>query len=133
MATYIIKKNNVFTMNRGDTAFMEFKLNFELPEDVTLDKLYLGITEPHQYFEDALIKKTFTLDSTDNTLPYLELTENEDGTTSFSIQINPDDTVDIMPGIYYYEVKASGVIDKNEEQTDFVTTLVQKTKFIIVE
>jgi hypothetical protein len=126
MATYIIKKNNVFTMNRGDTATMNFNVNVELPEDVIIDKLYLGITEPNQYFEDALIKKTFEINK-DITIT------DENNIWSFSIQIDPEDTVDIIPGTYYYEVKASGVIDKNEERIDFATTIVQKTKFIIVE
>lgn len=126
MATYIIKKNNVFTMNRGDTATMNFNVNVELPEDVIIDKLYLGITEPNQYFEDALIKKTFEINK-DITIT------DENNIWSFSIQINPEDTVDIIPGTYYYEVKASGVIDQGEERSDFATTIVQKTKFIIVE
>lgn len=126
MATYIIKKNNVFTMNRGDTAIMNFNVNVELPENVIVDKLYLGITEPNQYFEDALIKKTFEINK-DITIT------TEDNIWSFSIQIDPEDTVDIIPGTYYYEVKASGVIDQDEEQSDFATTIVQKTKFIIVE
>lgn len=126
MATYIIKKNNVFTMNRGDTAAMNFNVNVELPENVIVDKLYLGITEPNQYFEDALIKKTFEINK-DITIT------TENNIWSFSIQINPEDTVDIIPGTYYYEVKASGFIDKNEERIDFATTIVQKTKFIIVE
>ena len=126
MATYIIKKNNVFTMNRGDTATMNFNVNVELPENVIIDKLYLGITEPNQYFEDALIKKTFEINK-DITITA------ENNIWSFSIQINPEDTVDIIPGTYYYEVKASGVIDQNEERIDFATTIVQKTKFIIVE
>lgn len=126
MATYIIKKNNVFTMNRGDTATMNFNVNVELPENVIVDKLYLGITEPNQYFEDALIKKTFEINK-DITIT------TENNIWSFSIQINPEDTVDIIPGTYYYEVKASGVIDQGEERSDFATTIVQKTKFIIVE
>ena len=126
MATYIIKKNNVFTMNRGDTAIMNFNVNVELPENVIVDKLYLGITEPNQYFEDALIKKTFEINK-DITITA------ENNIWSFSIQINPEDTVDIIPGTYYYEVKASGVIDQGEERSDFATTIVQKTKFIIVE
>ena len=126
MATYIIKKNNVFTMNRGDTATMNFNVNVELPEDVIIDKLYLGITEPNQYFEDALIKKTFEINK-DITIT------DENNIWSFSIQIDPEDTVDIIPGTYYYEVKASGIIDQNEERIDFATTIVQKTKFIIVE
>ena len=126
MATYIIKKNNVFTMNRGDTATMNFNVNLDLPEGAIIDKLYLGITEPNQYFEDALIKKTFEINK-DITIT------TENNIWSFSIQINPEDTVDIIPGTYYYEVKASGIIDQNEERIDFATTIVQKTKFIIVE
>lgn len=70
MATYIIKKNNVFTMNRGDTAIMNFDVDLDLPEGAIIDKLYLGITEPNQYFEDALIKKTFEVEiDTDTTDP----------------------------------------------------------------
>lgn len=63
----------------------------------------------------------------------IKITKKDDGKYSFSIQINPEDTVDIIPGTYYYEVKASGVIDQDEERSDFATTIVQKTKFIIVE
>lgn len=113
-------------MNRGDTATMNFNVNVELPENVIVDKLYLGITEPNQYFEDALIKKTFEINK-DITIT------TENNIWSFSIQINPEDTVDIIPGTYYYEVKASGVIDQGEERSDFAITIVQKTKFIIVE
>ena len=139
MATYIIKKNNVFTMNRGDSAKMEFCTDIEIPEGISLDRLYLGICEPNQWFEHALIKKTFTLDPYEETdIPLLDIHLEDDGKYSFSIPILPEDTVDIIPGEYYYEVKCTGFenanLTGNEKPEDtYVTTIVQRTKFIIVE
>jgi hypothetical protein len=126
----MIASNNIIVMNRGDS--FEFKLSpqtlgnyaeYVLTGD---DTLYFGLMDPGQYFEDALVRKEF--DSLDCT------TLND-----LVIKLEPDDTLDLLPGKYFYAVKLH--LDHPElnsltqrptgQYIDQVITLVTKTKFII--
>lgn len=118
-----ISSNNIITINRGDTFIFSFNIqlgtgfykeSYQLQEG---DKVYLGVMEANQPFEDAIIKKVF--DHTD---------ANSDGTVD--IKFDPRDTLNLLPGNYYYSIKLSqpegGLNTK-------VTTLIQKTRFIILD
>lgn len=89
------------SLNRGDTATFSLNINagtdlypleFKLKEK---DCLYMGIEEPNQPFEKAIVKKVI---NTRNNLI------DKDG--NILVDIEPDDTVCLMPGLYYYEIKA---------------------------
>ena len=117
--------NNIIKINRGDT--FSFDLNIADDSSPTgryilkeNDTLYLGIMDPRQKFEDALIKKSYTKDDCD-----------EEG--NFIITIKADDTIDLCPGVYYYSVKLHRVVDNEEEYVDEVLTIINKTKFIICD
>lgn len=119
MSTYIINKNNVITINRGDYA--EFKFKFKVgkfPYDHDLivndgDILFFGLMDPGVHFEHALLKKEYTSNFI-----------NDEG--YFILTLESDDTLELVPGVYYYEIK---LLDINAH----ITTLIQKTKFIIVD
>lgn len=120
-----ISPNNIITINRGDTFIYSFLINVgtelnPIPYDlVGQDKLYLGVCEPNIPFEYAIIKKVFTSSDT-----------NSDGTVI--IEFTPTDTLNLLPGDYYYSIKLSQPLDQlglNEK----VTTLVPRTKFTIIE
>ena len=81
--------------------------------------------DPRQPFEDALVRKKFTVDDTD-----------ENG--NLTIVIEPEDTLDLLPGTYYYAVK----IHLQHENIDYVTgevleyvdkvhTVINKTKLFL--
>lgn len=89
------------SLNRGDSATFCLNINagtelypleFKLEEK---DTLYLGIEEPNQPFEKAIFKKVI---NTSNSII------DKDG--NILIDIEPNDTVCLMPGLYYYEIKA---------------------------
>lgn len=111
---------NVIQIVRGDD--FSFVLNVEdqsaengnyvLKEN---DALYLGVTLPHQPFENALIKKKYTKEN-----------QNLDGNIIATIESK--DTIDLLPGVYYYSAKLRQNIDTAHET---VTTVIYKTKFII--
>lgn len=119
--------NNIIIMTRGDS--LEFKPtrhvlgrynNYELKDG---DALYFGLMYPGQRFEDAIIRKMFTANEV-NSL------------TDFVIELKPEDTVDLVPGKYFYALK----LQLNHEEyspelgtveVDKVITLINKTKFII--
>lgn len=124
MSKYLIKKNKVITVTRGDyfSFSVELKKGRFPNEEVYVlsddDVLFFGLMEPNQPFEKAILKKQFHYDDYDV----------EGGT--LKIVINPEDTIGLIPGVYYYQIK---VLYKDDGGTTHVDTVVQKTKFIIVD
>lgn len=124
MSKYLIKKNKVITVTRGDyfSFSVELKKGRFPDEEVYVlsgdDVLFFGLMEPNQPFEKAILKKQFHYDDYDV----------EGGT--LKIVINPEDTIGLIPGVYYYQIK---VLYKDDGGTTHVDTVVQKTKFIIVD
>jgi hypothetical protein len=125
--------NNIIVLNRGDTHI--FDLTIEDPNDLdgmyTLqgnDAVYVGVMDPGQRFEDALIKKKYTAANTDTM-------------GNLSIEITPEDTLDLLPGKYFYSVKLHMLHDELDVTTgkptgfivDKVITIINKTKFIICD
>lgn len=80
------------------------------------DKLYVGISEPNQCFEEAIIKKVYTSDNL-----------NSEG--NVVLKLSSLDTLNLLPGLYYYEIKLLTIINDDEE---YVCTVVPKTKFEIL-
>ena len=120
MANNII--NNIIVLNRGDSYSFDLTIadatnegNYVLAND---DALYLGIMDPNQPFENAVIKKKFTSEDV-----------NGDGTVT--IDIKPEDTIDLVPGVYYYSIKLHQV--NEAESIDKVFTVINKTKFIVLD
>lgn len=118
---------NIIVMNRGDsypfTFYIEDKNSpdgiYRLKND---DAVYLGVMDPHQLFENALIRKKFTA-------------EDMDEAGNIRVEIKPEDTIDLYPGIYYYSIKLHKLSPANlelqEPEVDQVSTVINKTKFII--
>lgn len=130
----ISQYNNIITLSRGDSYEFSVNLTDDFGQDYVMqgrDTLYMGIMDPHQPFEDALVKKKFV---TDNRL-------NSDGQVFdniVNIAIFPEDTLDLIPGKYYYAIKLH--MDHNEVDgkgnvyhVDRVCTIINKTKFIVLE
>ena len=128
-----IADNGIITMHAGDYFEVPLFLNvgygccpirYQLKKG---DKVYFGIMEPHQPFEFALVRKVLTID---------DLNENGDPV----VILKPDDTERIMPGLYYYEVKLmrvnledDGSDSEEPEISDYIDTIIPKTKFWILE
>ena len=124
-----IAKNGIITITRGDSAETSLYINIgtELEPSITKlgdnDKVYLGVMEPNQLFEDAIIKKVY-IDKDhlydDKKYPYLP------------ISFDCEDTENLLPGVYYYSIKlyrpGDGLTTK-----DRIDTIVPKRKFIIVD
>ena len=118
---------NIITLNRGDSYPFTLSIDdpnsqdgiYRLKDD---DTVYLGIMDPHQLFENALVRKRFTADDMDEAGNIL-------------VVIKPEDTIDLYPGIYYYAVKLHKSSPANQEtgdpEIDEVLTIINKTKFII--
>ena len=124
-----IAKNGIITITRGDSAETSLYINIgtELKPFITKlgdnDKVYLGVMEPNQLFEDATIKKVYTDKDQlydDKKCPYLP------------ISFDCEDTENLLPGVYYYSIKlyrpGDGLTTK-----DRIDTIVPKRKFIIVD
>ena len=80
------------------------------------DTVYFALMEPNQRFEDAILKKVFDYSS--------EKTEDGD----LIIRLKPSDTVDLLPGKYYYTIK----MKQNEQDSFNVFTLLKETEFWIL-
>lgn len=118
-----ISSTKIITLNRGDTFSFKYRINLgdELnPKNYILtekDKLYLGVCEPKQAFEDALIKKVYT---------------NNDMIEDYvNVSFRSLDTEYVRPGQYFYTIK----LRKNEGLNDeeIITTVSKKLFWIIGE
>jgi len=100
----------IITMSRGDSFSFPLFINSGTdiaPERYILkdgEVLYLGVKEPNQLFEDSVIRKRYTVADL-----------NEDG--DVLIQFNPRDTVSVLPGKYYYEIKIVNNISITSSET----------------
>jgi hypothetical protein len=123
-----ISPNNIITVNRGDHFSFTFHINLGTamhPIYHTLtgdEKLYLGVMEYNTTFEQALVKKVFTASDSES-----------DG--SISIVFETTDTLNLLPGNYYYAIKLNQPIpvSSEEDEKDKITTLIPLTKFVIIE
>jgi len=124
MSLYLIKKDHVITMTRGDYVSFKIELksgNFPFETKYKLEEgdiLFFGLMEPNQPFEKAILKKELHYDDYDY----------EGGT--LKLVLEPDDTIMLEPGTYYYQIK---VLYNDEAGDTHIDTAVQKTKFIIVD
>ena len=127
-----ITRNGIITMNRGDTWETEIFVNlgttldphgYSLKED---EYLYFGVMEPNQPFDVALIRKRYDMNDATPGEP--------DG--YYTIRFEIEDTVKLLPGAYYYEVKLKHF--RRDKQTGEiigtdVDTIIPRTKFVIYE
>lgn len=122
-----ISTNGIVHVNRGDS--------FELPVNLIIgdainrvtyqlqetDVLYVGIMEPNQPFETALIRKRITR-------------KDLDSEGNIKVRFWPKDTVCVLPGKYYYQIKIETTVTlPNGEIRKDVETVVDKTLFYIQE
>lgn len=119
-----IAQNGIVRVNRGDsfelpiTLLIGNSMNHQQYELADSDTLYIGIMEPNQPFECALIRKRFTKEDLD-----------QEG--QISVRFWPEDTACVLPGKYYYQVKLE-TTDPSTNRKD-VETVVDKTLFYIQE
>lgn len=119
---YIVKKNNMISMIRGDSFrhIFEFEIGkFPRKKKLSInedDLIYFGVMYPNEHFEHCIIKKEFTKD---------DLTSEGD----LIVTLNPEDTVWLNPGTYYYEIR---MLHQSSEDV-YLKTLIQKTKFTILD
>ncbi len=123
-------KNNMIIVNRGDTYEFDLIIEDDISSDGRYhiqgdDTIYFGIMDPHQPFEDALVKKKFTV-------------EDADDNGNLIIVITPEDTLDLLPGTYYYSVKIhlqheiiNPETNKIDGYVDKVHTVINKTKLFL--
>lgn len=111
-------------LSRGDTLILPISINqgdTMNPIEYLLgphDELYFGVMEPNQPWEYAILKKKFTSQDVD-----------EDG--RLSIKLKPNDTMCLLPGLYYYQVKVR--IYDYDNQEYIVNTIMSKTQFWVEE
>ena len=104
-------------LSRGDTCSFTLVIltgdNLQNYHYVLTDneKIYFGVTEANECFEDSILKKVFTTDDVD-----------EDGNVVMSF--NHDDTKCLEEGTYYYTIKLV--------HGDEVETIVDKNRLFII-
>lgn len=119
-----ISQNNRITITRGDTfstpLFLNKGTDLKPIRHILKDneQIFLGIMEPNQPFEKAIVKKLYTSKDL-----------NEYGDVRISLE--HDDTRCLLPGKYFYQIKANFYNDKLDKFE--INTVVQKTEFIIEE
>ena len=113
--------NGIIHLMRGDTYIEPIKLNmgdrfnpvyYKLKP---FDTIYFGLMQPNQAFEDAVLKKKFTYNS--------DMDVNGD----VILKINPEDTLNLPVGKYYYMIK----LKIHNDFGDIVKTIVKPTQFYL--
>ena len=121
-----IAPNYIITMNRGDTAVIPLELNLgsaAYPEYYELkdgDFVYFALLEANQKWENAILKKTLSLEDYDSQLHIV------------NIRFEPEDTEYLLPGNYYYQIKLFRSADNTEDKFDHVDTIIDRTRFTIL-
>lgn len=121
MTNINIGKNKIIELVRGDTCDLRIYLNvgndlYPLPYLANnTTSFYFGICEPHQKFEDAILRQKYTK-------------EDIDSEGFLKVHIKAEETENLAPGKYYYCLKAASIKDEEE----IVDTLVNKTLFYII-
>lgn len=114
-----IAENGIVTLNAGDSFkvplyvfFNDESQQYELQE---FNTIYFSLMEPQDSFNHGVIRKIYT---------YKDF--SHDG--GVYIEFKPEDTEDLHPGVYYYEVKLQEIKDNKE----YITTIIPKRKFYIL-
>ena len=111
--------------SRGDSYSFEISIysgdmmnpsNYAFQDD---DILYMAVQEPNQVFEDAILKKKFTKD-------------NLIDESTIKVSFAPEDTMYLLPGLYYYQFKLVRA-EKDDEGNNLVDTIIPLTEFYIEE
>lgn len=121
MKLWIPNKYSIINMFRGDSLDIPLDIrngsamHYEQYNLTDSDTIYFGLMEPNQKFEDAILKKVLTISDIDN-----------DG--NLIVKLEPIDTVDLLPGKYYYSIK----LKQNSDNSYNVYTLLKETEFWIL-
>lgn len=115
-----IAENGIINLMRGDSFTTPILINVGSklsPKYYSLgnrDRLYFGLMEPNQAFEDAVVKKVY-----DHTSP-----QDAEGNTLLTLY--PKDTERLLVGQYYYMIKLRTIDVFGQES---VRTIVPPTLF----
>lgn len=118
-----ISQNKIISLSRGDSCKMPLFINngtaiapirYNL-NDHKEAVIYFSLMEPNRYFEQGFVKRVYNKDN-------WNLTKQGD----LIIEFTPQDTMYIMPGKYFYEIKAD--LDGTGNN---INTIIQKTEFWI--
>ena len=108
-------------LTRGDTLILPIQINQGdnmcpiLYELAPKDEVYFALMEPNQPWEQAILKKKFGFeDMVDGVIP---------------LKLKPADTMCLLPGLYYYQVK----VRIYQDGEYIVNTIIPKTHFWIEE
>lgn len=122
-----ISSNGIVTLTRGDYGEIPLFINqgnklypirYSLLKDDHSAFIQFFLMQADQSFDDPIIKKTYTTES-----PH---TDQRD----LIIQIEPDDTLYLTPGKYYYSVR---LIMKLQDGSYKTITVIPKRLFFIKE
>lgn len=113
--------NGIIYLMRGDSYSFPLSINLGTaftPEMYYLqegDALYFGLMQPNQAFENAVLKKKYTYES------------DTDDEGNILIELNPEDTVNLPVGKYFYMVKLLRKINGK----NIVNTIINPTQFFL--
>lgn len=119
---FVLIEDNYLKMNRGDTYILPLvinegtKLDFKQYQMRQLDKIYVGIMEYGQSFEDAIIRKVITISSQMDRYGHPLLI------------LNPRDTEYLLTGKYFIEIK---LVQSEFNEADTITTIMPLKEFFI--
>lgn len=118
-----ISRNQIITLHRGDTfscpiiIYVGNKIQSLVYNITDGDTLYVGIMEANQKFEDAIIKKVYTK-------------EDANHFGDVTLKLESDDTICLLPGTYYYQVKLES---NGNSDSPTISTVIPRRKLFLVD
>ena len=123
---YQSSPNNIISLRRGDSFIVPLFINqgtklhpvrYDLNSHNEFD-IYLGVMEPNQKFEDAVIRKKWTKE-TGKINQYGDL----------MIELEPQETLKLLPGKYFYQIKIKHITSDGET----TSSVTPSTEFWILD
>ena len=131
-----VDRTGIISLSRGDSFDAPLFINegtnacprrYNLQEHPQT-KIYFSVMQPNQPFEFGVIRKVYQYEEWQEPTQAGYITKNNlnsDG--DIEIHLDTCDTLKLLPGMYYYSIKAA--LDGNDNQ---VNTIIEKTEFRVL-
>ena len=117
-----IAENGIITLVAGDSMLTTLQITYtdnlgveQVYKISESDTVYFSLMEPHQSFENGIVRKIYTK-------------KNTDRLGNIIVHLTAEDTENLHTGTYYYEIKFTTKVNG----TQYADTLVPKCKFFII-
>lgn len=120
-----VSKDKIITMTKGDTLRLPISIMIKSYDSLTTDEYFLGDSDTLHFrimncsddWEDAIIKKAYRIEDTD-----------QHGRVV--IKLSSSETSNLKSGKYFYEVK---FLHEKLDGSEVVDTIISRREFVLLD